>query len=267
MNSLAKKFYEKGGVDGNRFFSVRFLSEEPEAKWSELEAINSDLPRSWFELSRISAQDRVEFVSDLWLDRFPYHPSAHPVFAEFFEQLDDVAVVLVQKEEEGPFQAELVYSFADNSTFFRGRSPCTEEDLLEMRSEVGVILPRDYLAFLKIHSGFGKMSEMGLLEASKLADAKRHVAHLIIKSERPLRSGDRRVDLGSLIPFFEVLGLDSYQCFYTDWYPGNEMGNVYLSGIDYKISDTSHKKALGEELAFPSFSDWFAFYLQGMSCT
>ncbi len=267
MNSLAKKFYEKGGVDGNRFRSCRFLHEEPQLQWSEVDSLGSDLPRSWFELSRIAPRDRVEFVCDFWLDRFPYHPQIHRAIVEFFELLDDVGVVLVQKEEDGPLQAELVYSLADSSTFFRGRAPCTEEDLLEMRSEVGIALPRDYLAFLRIHSGFGKMSEMGLLEVGQLAEAKRRVAHIILHSERPLRSGNKLVDPGSLIPFFEAIGLDSYQCFYTDWYPGSEMGNVYLSGIDYTISDTSHKQSLAEGLAFSTFSEWFIFYLQGMLCT
>lgn len=267
MNVLSKKFYEKGGVDGSRFFSVRFLSEEPDLHWSALDPLGSDLPRSWFELSRISARDRVEFTCDFWLDRLPYHPNVHPALCDFFQQLDDVAVVLTQTQEHGPTHAELVYSLADNSTFFRGKAPCAEEDLLEMRSEVGVVLPRDYLAFLKIHSGFGKLSEMGLLEVGQLGMVKRRVAHLILKSERPLRSGDKLVDPGSLVPFFEAIGLDSYQCFYTDWYPSNEMGNIYFSGIDYTISSTNDKKLCAEQLAFPTFSEWFVFYLQGMLCT
>ena len=41
------------------------------------------------------------------------------------------------------------------------------------------------------------------------------------------------------------------------------MGNVYLSGIDYTLSDVSDKKAWAENLAFPTFSEWLAYYLRG----
>ena len=49
------------------------------------------------------------------------------------------------------------------------------------------------------------------------------------------------------------------------WYPGSEMGNVYLSGIDYTISDYRDRKEWADRLAFPTFLDWLAFYLEGNS--
>ena len=250
MNSLIRKFFT-----GTQFKEVRFLSEESDATWEEISDIAFDLPRGWFELSKVSSQDRVEFTRDFWLDRIPYHPSAHPAFFEFFEQLDDVAVVLTREREGEPFDAELVYSLADGSSFFRGKPPCIEG------IEIEVHLPQDYLSFLRIHNGFGKLSEMGLLEMEEILPARRRVIDL-------LKAGDVNVDPGTLIPFYESLGLSSFQCFYTDWYPGAEMGNVYLSGIDYTISDVSNKKMWTENLAFPTFSEWLVYYLQGMDlCT
>ncbi len=164
--------------------------------------------------------------------------------------------------------AELVYSLADGSTFFRGKPPCGDGDIQELRNEIDVSFPRDYLSFLKIHNGFGKLSEMGLLEIQELADVRRRVIEMILKTDRRVRSGELIVDAGGLFPFFEALGLSSFQCFYTDWYPGSEMGNVYLSGIDYTISDVSNKKSWVENLAFPTFSEWLSCYLQGMNlCT
>lgn len=266
MNSLITQFFSSNKE--NSFQEVRFLSEEPNTTWEEVSKVAFDLPRGWFELSRISPQDRVEFTRDFWLDRIPYHPRAHPAFFEFFEQLDDIAVVLTRRVADEPMDAELIYSFADSSSFFRGKPPCAEGDIQELKASYDVSFPRDYLAFLKIHNGFGKLSEMGLLEVQEIGDAKRRVFELLMKTDKRVKSGDLIVDPSSLIPFYEALGLSSFQCFYSDWYPGSEMGNVYLSGIDYTISDVSNKKFWVENLAFPTFSEWLSYYLQGMSlCT
>lgn len=266
MNSLVRNFF--AGKEEPSFKEVLFLNEMPDAKWDDVSKKAPDLPRGWFELSRVSAVDRIDFTRDFWLDRIPYHPSAHPSFFEFFEQLDDVVVVLTRRKDDAPFEAQLVYSLADNSTFFRGYPPARDNDLQELKVEVEVSLPHDYLSFMRIHNGFGKLSEMGLLEVGEIAHARRRVMDLLIQTDKRVKSGDVDVDPGALIPFYESLGLASFQCFYTDWYPGSEMGNVYLSGIDYILSDVSDKKAWTENLAFPTFSEWLAYYLQGMNlCT
>lgn len=261
MNSLSRQFFSAGKE--SVFTSVRVLSEEPNLSWDEVDRLTYNIPRGWFELSRISPRDRVEFTRDYWLDRIPYHPSAHAAFFEFFEGLDDVAVVLYRKMEDEPMEAELVYSLADNSSFFRGKTPATDAEITQLKEDLGCNLPRDFLSFLKIHNGFGKLSEMGLIEAQDIADAKRKLVDLIMRSEKRMN-----IDPRALIPFFEALGLSSFQCFNADWYPGSEMGNVYFSGIDYTISDVSQKKAWMENLAFPTFSEWLKQYLEGMNlCT
>ncbi len=266
MNSLVRQFYTENKE--RSFKEVLFLSEEAGDSWEEISKKAPDLPRGWFELSRVASQDRVEFTRDFWLDRIPYHPNAHPAFFEFFDTLDDVSVVLTRMDEDEPMNPELIYSLADNSSFFRGKPPCKELDIHELKSEIQVNLPRDFFAFVKIHNGFGKLSEMGLLEIQEIAHARRRVMDLLLQTEKRVKSGDTDIDPGSLIPFYEALGLSSFQCFYTDWHPGSEMGNVYLSGIDYTLSDVSDKKAWVENLAFPTFSEWLTYYLQGMNlCT
>lgn len=262
MNSLVRQFFT--GSKDNQFKEVLFLSEEPTITWEEVSKKAYNLPRGWYELSRISPRDRVEFTRDFWLDRIPYHPSAHPAFFEFFEQLDDVAVVLMRRNQDEPMDAELVYSFADNSSFFRGKPPCTDGEIQELKNEIEVNLPYDFLSFARIHNGFGKLSEMGLLEMEEISYTRRRVMDMLMRTEKQVRSGGKIVDPGALIPFYEALGLSSFQCFFTDWYPGIEMGNVYLSGIDYTLSDVTDKKAWAENLAFPTFSEWLAYYLQGM---
>ncbi len=265
MNSLIRRFFQAGKDEGSGFREVLFLSEDLGASWDDISKKAPRLPRGWFELSRVSPGDRVEFTRDFWLDRLPYHPSTHQAFSDFFSKLDDVAVILTREEEEGSFSAELAYSLEDNSCFFRGNPPCSEEDLAELKNELGVVLPHDYLSFTRIHNGFGKLSEMGILEIGELANARRRVMELLLKTDHPVKSGDISVDPGALIPFYEAFGLASFQCFYTDWYPGSEMGNVYLSGIDYTISDTTEKKSRSENLAFSNFLEWLAYYLQGMN--
>jgi hypothetical protein len=199
MNSLIRQFYS--GSKENPYKEVRFLSEEPDTSWEAISKVAFDLPRAWYELSRVTPRDRVEFTRDFWLDRIPYHPNAHPAFFEFFEELDDVVVVLTRRMEDEPMDAELVYSLGDNSTFFRGKPPCNEGDLVGLSQELEVNLPRDYLSFTRIHNGFGKLSEMGILEVQDLADARRRVIELLLKTEKRVKSGEIIVDPGSLFPF------------------------------------------------------------------
>ncbi len=266
MNDLARQFFS--GTKDRPFHEVLYLSEEREISWEAVSKKAFDLPRGWYELSRVTPRDRVEFVRDFWLDRIPYHPKAHPLIFEFFEQLDDVAVVLMRRTPDEPMDSELVYSLADNSSFFRGKPPCTDGMIADLNKQLELNLPHDYVSFLRIHNGFGKLSEMGLIEAEEILDAKKRVMNLLLKSQKNVRSGDLSVDPGALVPFYESLGLSSFQCFFSDWYPGSEMGNVYLSGIDYTLSDVSDKKGWIENLAFPTFSEWLAYYLEGMNlCT
>ena len=183
--------------------------------------------------------------------------------SEFCSRLDDTAPVISRKDDE--LQPEMVYSLADNSTFFRGLPPASEEDLREFRNEIGLTFPRDYLSFLRLHNGFGKLSELGLLRIEDVGIARQRVKGLLLHAEKSVKSEGRAVDPGSFIPFYEAYGLSSFQCFYADWYPGSEMGNVYLSGIDYTISRISDRKSWAENLAFPTFLEWLTYYLEGMS--
>lgn len=248
VNSLIEQFYSTGAF--KEVIPVENLDWEEASKRAPM------LPRGWYELSRVSAQDRVEFTRDFWLDRLPYHPSAHPQIYEFFDRLDDVCVMLTRTKDE-EMKAELVYSFADNSSFFRGKEPAKEDDLEDLKAELGVNLPKDFLSFARIHNGFGKLSDIGVMPIEEMAAAKRRVMELVLRAPEPMK-----VDAGTLIPFYEAFG---FQCFYADWYPGTEMGNVYLSGIDYTISDVTEKVEWMENLAFPTFIEWLNTYLQGMN--
>ena len=266
MNSLIRQFFcvEEGKKDVH-FRDVIFLNERSDWSWEETSENAPTLPKPWFELSRLSASDRIEFVSDLWLERLPYHPKCYAELENFFARLDDIGIVLHKQSEEEVFTVEMLYSLSDNSTFFRGLPPCKEEEWSQWISQIPYDLPRDFRAFCHIHHGFGKLSELGVLKLDEIVEERRRMIHSILEASSILRVGGQLIDPHLLIPFFESFGLASYQCFYADWYPASEMGNIYLSGIDYTVSDITDTRAWTEHLAFPTFLEWLVHYLEGMS--
>lgn len=263
MNSQIREFFRVSGSQDPHFQAVRFLNEEKELSWEEIEPVG--LARAWYELSRISPEDRIEFSRLLWLKGLSYQPAATNVIEGFFDQLDDIAIVLSRQSDEEPWTIQLVYSMADNSSFFRGLPPAEEEDIEWIKERLSVELPRDYWAFLRIHNGFGRLTELGFLPMQELEDAKERLVNAVLRSEKPLRWEQKWIDPKSLYPFFEEYGVGSFQCFNSEWYPGNEMGNVYFSGIDYTLSDISDRKSWAEQLAYPTFLQWMAAFLEGMN--
>jgi len=263
MNSQIREFFRVEGTQEPHFQEVRFLSEEPNLDWKEIEAMG--LPRGWFELSQISMRDRVDFTRDFWLARLPFHISATPRLESFFDSLDDVAVVLCRQTKEEPWRAELIYSLADNSSFFRGLPPAEDGDLDWVKQQLAVELPRDYQAFVHLHNGFGKQAELGVFPIEDLVEARQGLIDIAMRSEKTLKSGRTQVDPYSLIPFYEEYGVGALQCFNAEWYPGPEMGNVYFSEIDYTLSDTRDRKAWSENLAYPTFLEWLTAFLEGMN--
>jgi hypothetical protein len=259
MNTLVTQYFR----EGPNFEKVIFLNEASNLGWNDIVKMIPDFSRGWFELSRISVENRIHFTYDFWLDRLPFHVNVYPALDSFFGKLGDVGVVLVYAQEM--WSSELIYSFHDNSSFFRGLPGASLPDLEEMKVGFGFSWPRDYLSFMKMHNGFGHLSEMGLLKLEDLARAKRDLTHLVLKSDRIIKSGAVSIDPGALYPFYEVYGLSSFQCFYRDWYPTSEMGNIYFSGMDYKVSDTQQEKYWSDQLAFPTFLEWLVYYLEGMS--
>ena len=260
MNRLVQEFYQAQGKTRSEspFVAVLALAE-CQKSWAELQKLSPSLPRGYFELSRLSAEDRISFTRDFWLNLLPYHPRSHAKLLDFFAELDDVGPFLCQVKKGGEWKAEMVYSLRGDRSFFRGRPPCNSKGIEELIQEMNHSLPRDYLSFFRIHNGFGKLSEWGLLSVDEILDKKRELEALLVKTDR------FRVDPSSLIPFYESPLGASWQCFYADWYPGSEMGNVYLSGIDYTISDYTDRKEWADQFAFPTFLEWLTTFLEGRS--
>lgn len=225
-----------------------------------------NLPRGWFELSRLDKEARLEFIRDFWLSKLLYIGSDtaryERKFEEFFENLEDIEIFATQDLEKHPFEIHMVYSMEDATGFFQGGPPATPASIETLRKQFSNCnFPPDYLAFLEIHDGFSKYTDTGIIKVRKMPKAYQHLQELL-KDEVLVRPDGQVINPESLIPFYESFGLHSYQCFYADWYREDEMGNLYFSAQDRTISNFLNDERLEENLAFPTFLGWLAFYLE-----
>jgi len=224
------------------------------------------LPRGWYELSRLPTEDRIEFTREFWLSKIPFISPNESHLEErldtFFESLDDIEIFATQSKSDQPFDMHMVYGLKEATGFFHGGPPVSELGLDNLRKQfVHVNLPPDYLAFLQIHDGFSKYTDTGLLKSRDMARTFQHLQHLL-SEEILIRPDGQVIDPSSLIPFYESFGLHCYQCFYADWHPEIEMGNIYFSEHDRTVSNFIDRHHLEENLAFSTFLGWLVFYLE-----
>lgn len=227
MNELVRAYYRGGNEE---FREVVFLHEG--------DADAPDLPQGWRQLAQV--EGRVGLVRDFWLSRLPFHPKVTRRIESFFAQLDDVVPVVCRGVDE--IWSELVYSLADGSTFFRGLAPLRDPFPLQEA------YPRDFLSFLAVHNGFGRLSEVGLLRAEELLDRREELIEECMQSELPPRFQGKLLDPSSLFPFYESLGV--LQCFY------GPLGNLDICRLDAKMGDL-------ESSIYPTFLEWLTAYLEG----
>lgn len=258
MNSQVRRYYRKftgEEIPLRLFHDVIPLHEVSSDSWQEVIKKTSSLPKGWFELSRLSSEDRIDFTKEFWLKTLPYVPHIHSFLESFFLRLDDVIIFLTQRHFDSFYESEFVYSLRDGSCFFQGRPPCEEEDILYLKQKFKERIPEDFLAFLRIHNGFSKSLDRGIIPAKDL---------------HPLEAGDfiisggREVNPQELIPFYESYDEKKYQCFYSEWSPNGSFGNIFYSSKERSISALNDPKKWGENLAFPTFLDWLILYLEGI---
>ncbi len=246
----------------DRFSDVIVLSETRELSWTEVQKMAPDIPRGWFELAHLCANDRMEFVGDFWLRSLPFIPAISEFMALFFASLEDVAPIMWQHKAGEPYQTDLVYSMAGRNCFFRGGAPLSEEKINFIKRQNNSMLPADFCDFYKIHNGFAKNFDEGLFKAESIFEFTKAFQESIQADQKSVQSGLRKIEGAALIPFYRDLSQESMQCFYLDWYPSGGVGNVALSARDYKISDLTDKTMLAENMAFVSFLDWLVFYME-----
>lgn len=269
MDHHIKDFYStpsEGSPSGN-FHTVIALHEAPDIDWKLLHEQVPKLCRGWFELAQLNSKDRIEFSRDFWLAKFSYHPKLPAFIVAFFESLDDIGIFISQQKFDDPFEIHMVYSLKEDKGFFRGGQPASDEEIASLQSHFpDFILPADYLAFLQIHNGFSKTTDStGIKTIEEMKETYDQFQAMLVNQKVTTTKG-KEVNPRALIPFYESFGMPFYQCFWEEWYPENEMGNVYFSGTSRTISDTSNvlnvEDLESEFMAFPTFTDWLMFYLE-----
>lgn len=245
------------------FHKVIALHDAPDMDWNEISSQVPRLSRGWFELSHLSAMDRIEFTRDFWLSKLPFHPKMTEFLMKFFASLDDIGIYIIQKNFEDPFDVHLVYSLSNGGGFFHGEPAANAQELIGFQKNFSEhIFPMDYIAFLEVHNGFAKWTDTGII---KLDEMKKeyNAFQEMLSHEDPLHdSKNNNIDPKSLIPFYKSFGMPFLQCFWADWYPEEEMGNVYYSGLTKSISDVYCSDCSTEMMAYTTFSDWLMFYLE-----
>lgn len=275
MSDHLHDYYEEftdNFTQSGHFHKVIKLHESPDIDWGGISKRIPDLPKGWYELSRLSSRDRIEFTRDFWLSKIPYIPHIHDAILKFFDNLDNIGIYATQKNFDELFESQLVYHLKKEQGFYHGRPPLSEEETLQLHDgfkeyvpSLNYTLPPDYLSFLEIHDGFSKYTDTGVILSGKVQSFYRQFQEFLKEQGPLIDSKGEEVNPFSLIPFYESFGLHCYQCFWGDWYPEQEMGNVYYSGIEGSLSDISDQEALVENMAFPTFMDWLIFYLENVT--
>lgn len=245
------------------FHKVISLHESPALDWESLSKQIPYFPRGWYELAQLPLTDRIEFTQDFWLSKLPLQTVTFARrLTDFFESIEEIGIYATQEKEKDPFDVHMIYSLKGEMGFFQGGPPATAESLDTLIKQFSHInFPPDYLAFLQIHDGFSKYTDTGLIKIREMARTYQKLQHLLAE-EMLVRPDGQVINPSSLIPFYESFGLHCYQCFYKDWYPDNEMGNLYFSEHERSISNFLDQEHLEENLAFPTFEGWLLFYIE-----
>ena len=267
MNSHVQKYYRKSKGQpepcGN-FYEVIPLHEDKGHSWKKLHDKVPSVPRGWHELSQLGLKDRIEFLREFWLSTLPFIPHVHKSIDEFFNSLDDIGVFLIQWKQGLSYECEIVYSLKDDTCFYHGAPPAESKEIVLLNDQFGGYLPKDFLQFLLIHNGFSKHTDTGIFRAQDMPRIQRRLVqdandiNLIVKCREHL------INPSDLIPFYESFGQRAYQCFFREWYPTDEMGNVFFSIKEKVISDFQNPHSPSDTLAFSTFSDWLSFYLENV---
>ncbi len=265
MNSHVIRYFRKYSEEDiplHLFHDVIPLHETADVDWTQLSKMTPHLPKGWIELSRLKTEDRIEFTREFWLKTIPYEAKAYEFFQKFFSRLDDVGVFVTQAFFDSPYECEFVYSLRNESCFFHGRPPSSEDEVDQVITDYKGMLPEDFLTFLYIHDGFSKNNDAGMIPVRSIQFHFQKIVDSVKNQNRPILCGGQVVDPSDLIPFYDSYGRGNYQCFYANWDTGQGSGNVYYSKIEHAISNYLDKDHAQENLAFSTFLEWLMFYLE-----
>lgn len=257
MNIQVKEFYKT-----TQTREVLALHENQDISFAQAYKMAPLLPHGWFELVQLNVVDRIEFISGFWSSIFPYRPYVQDLIDRFFSEVDDIGVYLVKKDVESHFFPHLVYGMKDKENFYRGYPSASKEELKRLNEELELLLPEDYVCFMKIHNGFAKNGDYGLIP---LHNIKREMVNLhskVLNSGSKVLFQGKLLDPRCLIPFYKSIGDCVFQCFHKQWYPDKEMGNILFSLRDEGDFDYNSYLDQENKPIFPSFLDWLMCYME-----
>lgn len=257
MNIQVKEFYRT-----NQAKEVLALHENQDISFAQALEMAPLLPQGWFELIHLDVTDRIEFITAFWSSVFPYRPYVQDLIDQFFSEVEDIGVYLVKKDIDSHFFPHLVYSMEDEENFYRGFPSVNKEEMRGLKQALQQLLPEDYVCFMKIHNGFAKNGDYGLIPAQNIKQEMLSLHNKIHNSGRKITFQGKPLDPECLIPFYKSIGDCVFQCFHRRWYPDVEMGNILFSlrdegDFDYTSYINQENKGI-----FPSFLDWLMFYME-----
>lgn len=259
MNEFVHRRFSPECTD---YDEVIALHESGSQTLSSLQLLCPSLPKGWFELAQLSFEDRIEFISLTWKKALSMLPHMEDFITAFFGEMEDIGIYLCKRE--GEWEARMVYSMGDGENYFQGRPPASDVEIAKVSELLDFPFPEDYIAFLKIHNGFARDTDIGVFPVQMMR-SERQVLQVGIRDEELhlLYRGDA-VDTEALFPFYRSRDLRIYQCFFTKWLVGDVPGNVYCSLSEGYLSDFQNGEESLETLAFPTFLDWISFYVISM---
>lgn len=266
MDHHVKDFFSQfsDATPQGNFHKVIALHDAPDGDFETLAQVLPPTCRGWLELAQLPLSDRIELTREFWLCKMREHPRLTQFLIRFFDNIDDIGIFITQRHFDDPLEGHMVYSQPNDSGYFRGMPPASEEELLKIQNYFKEwVLPADYLSFLQIHGGFAKTTDItGLIPTCKLANHYENFQRVLEQKELLLLSGQRPIDPKMLLPFYESFGMPFYQCFWAEWHPEGEVGNVYYSGLTHTINEPKSEVSEADNMAFPTFADWLIFYLE-----
>lgn len=266
MSNHVKSYFcstPEGGALNARFYRAIALEDLPTQSWEEWKLLCPAVPKGWYELCHLSATDRIEFLGDYWSSALPFHVTFTPYLRRFFASLETITLYFVQKTETDQLQPVLIYARKGDSGFFQGNPPATEDQIVTLEEQFpDVVLPADYLAFLRIHNGFAKCADTGMISSNLMQGSSSTFRTALLDRVHLHTCEGTRIEETSLIPFYQSYAFPCYQCFWAEWHPGEEMGNIYYSGLTHTVSNHLASEISPENQAFPTFLDWLMFYLE-----
>ena len=206
VNEFFHEFY--GESPSVNYYKVIRLHQSS-LNWEEVKEKVPHICKGWFELSHVKKDERLEFIEQFWESKLIKFPNFCQFLEKFFRDVEDIEVYLTQKTSDHPFESQLVYSLKGNQGFFRGHLPANDEQIELVRTMFpGTTFPHDYIAFMQIHNGFHKSTDItGITPLEKLREGYDAFQALFEKNDMLFTKNKTIIDPSRLIPFYTSFGM------------------------------------------------------------